>query len=80
MIRPLTLQRAAAELLERIPALRAAVGFDDSTGHRRGHIGSVCDLLVAAGIDTDRWTGADVAQALNHDGTARGWTWPTTER
>ncbi|MEE2061581.1 hypothetical protein [Rhodococcus artemisiae] len=79
MIRPLTLQRAAAELVDRIPALRTAVGIDDSTGHRRGHIGSVCDLLIDAGIDTDRWTGSDIAQALNHDGATRGWTWPTTE-
>lgn len=77
--RPLTLQRAAAQLVERIPALRTIVGIDETTGPRRGHIGSVCDLLVDAGIDTDRWTGIDIAQALNHDGTTRGWTWPTAD-
>ncbi|MET4614119.1 hypothetical protein ABIC28_005132 [Rhodococcus sp. PvR044] len=78
-MRPLALQRAAAELVERIPALRGLVGIDELTGQRRGHIGSVCDLLVEAGIDTDRWTGVDIAQALTLDGIARGWTWPTTE-
>ncbi len=79
MIRPLALQRTAAELVDRIPALRTVIGIDDATGLRRGHIGSVCDLLLEAGIDTDRWTGVDIAQALNRDGSARGWTWPTVE-
>ncbi|MCD2114602.1 Rep protein [Rhodococcus rhodochrous] len=77
--RPLALQRAAAQLVERIPALRTIVGIDDTTGRRRGHIGSICDLLVDAGIDTDRWTGIDIAQTLNHDTASRGWTWPTAE-
>ena len=77
--RPLALQRAAAQLVNRIPALRTIVGIDETTGQRRGHIGSVCDLLVDAGIDTDRWTGIDIVHALNHDGTARGWTWPTAD-
>ncbi|MDC3729080.1 MULTISPECIES: hypothetical protein [unclassified Rhodococcus (in: high G+C Gram-positive bacteria)] len=75
--RPLALQRAAAQFVDRTPALRTIVGIDDATGRRRGHIGSVCDLLLDAGIDTDRWTGIDIAHALNHDGTTRGWTWPT---
>jgi len=77
--RPLALQRAAAELVDRIPALRTHTGIDDTTGRRRSHIGTICDLLVAAGIDTTRWTGRDIATALNHDGAARGWTWPTLE-
>ncbi|TWH41149.1 hypothetical protein L612_005800000020 [Rhodococcus rhodochrous J38] len=75
--RPLALQRAATQLIDRVPALRTIVGIDDTTGQRRGHIGSVCDLLLEVGIDTDRWTGIDIAHALNHDGTTRGWTWPT---
>jgi len=79
MTRPLALQRAAAQLVDRIPALRTIVGIDDATGRRRGHIGTICDLLLDAGIDTDRWTGIDIAAALTHDGTTRGWTWPTTE-
>lgn len=78
-VRSLELQRAAAQLVERIPALRGRIGIDHVTGQRRGHIGSVCDLLVEAGIDTDRWTGIDIADALTLDGTRRGWTWPTTE-
>lgn len=45
-IRPRTLQRAAAQLVERVPVLCTMVGIDG-------------------------------AQALNHDSTARGWTWPT---
>ena len=73
----MALQRAAAQLIDRIPALRTIVGIDEATGRRRGHIGSICDLLVDAGIDTDRWTGIDIAHALNHDGTTRGWAWPT---
>jgi len=77
--RPLARQRAAAQLVDRIPALLAVIGIDEATGKRRGHIGSICDLLVDAGIDTDRWTGIDIAQALNHDTATRGWTWPTTE-
>lgn len=75
--RPLALQRAAAQLVDHIPALHTILGIDETTGRRRGHIGSVCDLLLEAGIDTDRWTGIDIAHALNHDGTTRGWTWPT---
>ncbi|MGW0022158.1 hypothetical protein ACWDUD_27925 [Rhodococcus sp. NPDC003382] len=78
-VRSLELQRAAAQLVERIPALRGRIGINHVTGQRRGHIGSVCDLLVEAGIDTDRWTGIDIADALTLDGTKRGWTWPTTE-
>ncbi|WP_120284490.1 hypothetical protein [Rhodococcus rhodochrous] len=77
--RPLALQRAAAQLVDRVPALRTIVGIDEATGRRRGHIGSVCDLLLDAGIDTDRWTGTDIAHALNHHGTTRGWTWPTAD-
>lgn len=77
--KPLNLQRAAAELVIRIPALRGIVGVNDLTGQRRGHTGSICNLLSEAGIDTDRWTGVDIAEALTLDGSARSWTWPTTD-
>ncbi len=63
--RPLHLQRAAAELL------RIAVTLDHGQ-----HPGSVCDAIAAAGIDTRRWRGRDIARALDHDTTARGWAWP----
>ncbi len=74
--RPLNLQRAAAELVLRIPALGRAPGLPQRGSSHRSHIGTVCDLLVRAGIDTDRWTGTDIANALNRDGNNRGWTWP----
>ncbi|WP_404316381.1 hypothetical protein [Prescottella equi] len=77
--RDLDLQKAAAELVHRIPSLGAAIGVEDASGRARGHIGVVCDALVKAGIDTTRWTGLDIVQALNADGMRRGWTWPTAE-
>lgn len=76
--RPLNLQRAAAELVLRIPALHRIVGRSGCASSDTGHIGVVCDLLVEAGIDTDRWTGIDIANALTHDGSSRRWTWPAT--
>ena len=63
--RPLHLQRAAAELLRLMPGIRIR------------HIGSICHLISAAGIDTTTWTGADIAAALNDDTRRRGWLWPT---
>jgi hypothetical protein len=76
--RSLNLQRAAAELIRRIPALANVV--DDhrpTTSRPRPHVGSVCDLLVDAGIDTERWSGIDIAATLTHDGISKGWTWPS---
>lgn len=77
--RSINLQRAAAVLVDRIPALRSVVGSDPalSTGRHR-HVGVVCDLLVDVGIDTSRWTGIDIVDALNRNAAQRGWTWPTS--
>ncbi|QII03853.1 hypothetical protein BH92_27750 (plasmid) [Rhodococcoides fascians A21d2] len=76
--RSLNLQRAAAELVRRIPALSNVVGDHRPTTSRpRSHVGSVCDLLVDAGIDTERWSGIDIAATLTHDGISKGWTWPS---
>ncbi len=77
--RSINLQRAAAVLIDRIPALRSVVGSDPalSTGRHR-HVGVVCDLLVHVGIDTSRWTGIDIVDALNRSAAQRGWTWPTS--
>jgi hypothetical protein len=76
--RSLNLQRAAAELIRRIPALANVVGDHRPTTSRpRSHVGSVCDLLVDAGIDTERWSGIDIAATLTHDGISKGWTWPS---
>lgn len=63
--RPITLQRAAGELLRHAPALK-----------NPGHIGAVCDALRACSIDTERWSGRDIARALSDDTKLRGWIWP----
>lgn len=62
--RPLHLQRAAAELVRHAPALS------------HGHIGAVCQAILAAGIDTTRYGGRDIATCLTRDTQDRGWTWP----
>lgn len=64
--RSISLQRAAADLVDHAPALRP-----------EGHIGSVCDALSTYSIDTTRWTGRDIARTLGDDTKARGWVWPT---
>ncbi|MFE5703220.1 hypothetical protein [Rhodococcus koreensis] len=63
--RPLHTQRAAAQLAHLAPALTPD-----------GHIGQLVDVLVRTGIDTTRWTGRDIADALTRDTQSRGWTWP----
>lgn len=63
--RPIALQRAAAELLRHAPSLK---------GPR--HIGAVCDVIRAHSIDTERWSGRDIARALSEDTKRRGWNWP----
>ena len=63
--RPLHTQRAAAQLARLAPALTPD-----------GHIGQLVDVLVRTGIDTTRWTGRDIADALTRDTQTRGWTWP----
>lgn len=65
--RPIGLQRAAAALVAAAPAV---------TPHR--HIGTICDVLTRAGIDTTRWSGRDIAHHLTRDTVARNWTWPAT--
>ena len=66
--RPIGLQKAAAGLVARTPCL-----------HTIGHIGSVCDALRDHYIDPERWTGRDIAVALDEDTRRRGWTWPTRD-
>ncbi|MGW3483886.1 replication protein [Rhodococcus indonesiensis] len=65
--RPISLQRAAATLVAAAPALAP-----------HHHIGTICDVLTRAGIDTTRWSGRDIAHHLTRDTIARNWTWPTT--
>jgi hypothetical protein len=62
--RPLALQRLAADLVSR------------THGLDRGHIGSVCDAITAAGINPETWTARAITDALNADMRARGWSWP----
>lgn len=64
--RPIGLQKAAAALVAATPCLEAA-----------GHIGSVCDALRDHYVDTERWSGRDIATALNEDTRRRGWIWPS---
>lgn len=59
------LQRAAAELIQRAPALMP-----------RGHIGAISNALSRHSIDTERWSGRDIARTLDQDTKSRGWTWP----
>ncbi len=62
--RPLPVQRLAAQLVAR------------SHGLHHGHIGAICDALIAAGIDPQLWSARAITDALNADMAARGWSWP----
>jgi hypothetical protein len=63
--KPISLQRAAAELIRHAPALMP-----------RGHIGAISNALHRHLIDTERWTGRDIARTLDQDTKSQGWTWP----
>lgn len=69
--RPLAIQRLADELVGnsygRAPLLQ---------GLYQGHIGAICDALIAAGIDPAVWTATQVKNALNEDMKARRSFWP----
>lgn len=62
--RPLPIQRLAAQLVAR------------SHGLHHGHIGAICDAIIAAGIDPKLWSARAITDALNADMAARGWSWP----
>ncbi len=62
--RPLELQRLAATLVA------------NSHGLRHGHIGAICDVLTAAGIDPHHWNARQLTDALNTDMRATGQRWP----
>ncbi|WP_158171346.1 Rep protein [Rhodococcus sp. JT-3] len=65
--RAIELQRAAASLAAHAPV------FDTSS-----HIGVIADGIRAAGIDSTRWTGRDIARALSRHTAETGQIWPTT--
>ena len=67
--RAINLQRAASTLVAAAPVIAPS-----------GHIGAVCDVIDRSGIDTTRWTGRDIAQALTADTVSRGELWPNTVR
>lgn len=62
--RPLAIQRLAGQLV--------ALGI----GLHRGHIGSVCDALMASGIDPGQWTAEDLQRGLDRDAQQSHWSWP----
>ncbi|MGB8402613.1 MAG: hypothetical protein WCE30_00905, partial [Mycobacterium sp.] len=62
--RPLHVQLLAADLVDQVRSLR------------RGHIGRICDALMASGLDLSAWTGKSLQLALDADGKTRGWDWP----
>lgn len=67
--RPLTIQRFAARLVagderdahpRRLPwLLRSAVGRQDR------HIGALCDVLAARGVDVERWSPRELIEAID---------------
>ena len=67
--RPMNLQRAASALVAAAPVIAPS-----------GHIGAVCDVIERSGINTTRWTGRDIAQALTADTVSRGELWPNAVR
>lgn len=69
--RPLHLQRAAAVLEQRIHGLPR-----NEHRHLDQHVGVLATAITAAGIDTTRYTGADILTCLDRDTAARGWSWP----
>ena len=78
--RPLALQRLAAGLVTPV------TGPDDRGGSGRrsalilgldhGHIGTICDALIGAGINPAAWTATAITAALNADMRRSGQSWP----
>lgn len=62
--RPLPLQRLAAALVSRTQGLAGV------------HIGAICDVLVAAGVDPATTTAERICQHLDADMRETGWSWP----
>lgn len=62
--RPLAVQQLAAVLAR------------DCHGLDRGHIGAVCDVLIAVGVDPAHWSARAIRARLEADMRARGGTWP----
>ena len=69
--RPLPVQRLADELVGNEHGRRGKCH-----GLHRGHLGAVCDAIMAAGIDPAAWSAQAITDALDADMKARGWSWP----
>jgi len=61
----LPIQRLVAELVAKTPALE-----------RVRHLGALCRVIEQSDLDTTRWTGRDLVEAINADTKRRGWTFP----
>lgn len=64
--RPLPLQRLAGKLATRLPWVV-----------RDRHIGVLCDLLAAEGVDPHDWTAGDLLAAIDQDYASRDWIVPS---
>lgn len=69
--RPLAIQRLADELVGNTHGREPLC-----LGLHRGHIGSICDALTAAGVDPTVWSARAIKAALEADMRARGSSWP----
>ncbi len=75
--RSLHAQRAAAQLAARLLPSAPSLGHVDHTGRIIGphdHVGAIADTLIAAGVDTERWTGHAIADVIDAQNRAAGWT------
>lgn len=62
--RPLAVQRLAGQLAR------------DCHGLDRGHLGAICDVITAAGVDPGHWSAAVIRARLDADMRTRGSSWP----
>ena len=75
--RALHAQLAAAQLAARLLPSAPSLGHVDHTGRITGphdHVGAIADTLIAAGVDTERWTGHAIADVIDAQNRAAGWT------
>lgn len=75
--RTLHAQLAAAQLATRLLPSAPSLGHVDATGRITGphdHIGAIADALIAAGVDTERWTGHAIADVIDAQNKSAGWT------
>lgn len=83
--RPISLQRVTAELVSKSRGLDQTAKYLKKTCHLDAgrpstapvrHLGALCDVIAAAGIDTERFTAQHIKDALDLDGRRNGLSWP----